>query len=192
MSTVQIRFRQPGTASLQKTLTVRAETEEQAIRIARKASHRRGSAMTQFSFEQFQATRIRCEDLGTALGDATLLEQGARGFLYLPQPANAHGYSGGLYIKDADPGEYRLQLDEDVEVTSDLEGLERRLFQYAVGSGLIEADRFAEALENFVNAATAVLEQWDEDRVPAKAYPAYLPSFDEFVVDLIALRDAVV
>jgi hypothetical protein len=36
MSTFQIRFRQPGTASLQKTLTVKAETEEQAIRIARK------------------------------------------------------------------------------------------------------------------------------------------------------------
>jgi hypothetical protein len=35
MTTFQIRFRQPGTASLQKTLTIRAETEEQAIRIAR-------------------------------------------------------------------------------------------------------------------------------------------------------------
>jgi hypothetical protein len=147
--------------------------------------------MTQFGFAQFRATRIRCDDLGTALGDATLIEQDARGFLYLPQPVNAHGYTGGLYIEDADPGEYQLQLGEDIEVTSDLAGLERRLYQFAVDSGYIEADRFAAALENFASAAGAVLEQWDNGRIPAGAYPAYLPSFDEFVTDLMALRDAV-
>jgi hypothetical protein len=97
----------------------------------------------------------------------------------------------GFYIEDADPGEYQLQLGEDIEVTSDLAGLERRLYQFAVDSGYIEADRFAAALENFASAAGAVLEHWDNGRIPAGAYPAYLPSFDEFVTDLMALRDAV-
>jgi hypothetical protein len=102
-----------------------------------------------------------------------------KGFLYLSQPGSfTGGYTGGLYIEDAGCGEYRLQLDEDVEVTSDLEGLERRLYDFAVGSGYIEADRFAEAFDKLVSATIAVLEQWDEDRVPAKAYPDYLPSLD--------------
>ena len=148
--------------------------------------------MTRVSFAKFRATRTRCNDLGKALGDATLTAQGGKGFLYLSQPGSfTGGYTGGLYIEDAGCGEYRLQLDEDVEVTSDLEGLERRLYDFAVGSGYMEADRFAEALDKLVSAAIAVLKQWDEDRVPAKAYPDYLPSLDAFVTDLMALRNAV-
>ena len=108
--------------------------------------------MTQFSFAQFRATRIRCDDLGTALGDATLIEQDRPEAFSICRSRSMPT----LYIEDADPGEYQLQLGEDIEVTSDLAGLERRLYQFAVDSGYIEADRFAAALENFASAAGAV------------------------------------
>jgi hypothetical protein len=129
--------------------------------------------MTRVSFAKFRATRTRCNDLGKALGDATLTAQGGKGFLYLSQPGSfTGGYTGGLYIEDAGCGEYRLQLDEDVEVTSDLEGLERRLYHFAVGSGLIEADRFAVALENFASAAHAVIALDDGRKQDGPGYRA--------------------
>jgi len=43
------------------------------------------------------------------------------------------------------------------------------------------------ALQNVYNANIALLEVWDEDQV--KQYPSYLPSFDEFIVDLMALLE---
>lgn len=60
--------------------------------------------MTQMTFAQFRATRVECDDLGIALGDATLAERGAAGFLYLSKPPNAQGHTGGLYIASASTG----------------------------------------------------------------------------------------
>ena len=153
--------------------------------------------MAVLTFAQFRATRVECDDLGIALGDATLAEQGAAGFLYLSKPPNEQGYTGGLYIEnagidDAGPDIYRLVLGDDEEETTDLAGLERRLYQFAIADGHIEPDRFSDALDALATAAMAVHEAWDEARVPAGAYPRYLPPFDEFVLDLQAFRDAVI
>jgi hypothetical protein len=147
--------------------------------------------MAVLTFAQFQATRVRCDDLGTALNDATLAKLGSKGFLYLSEPPNAQGYTGGLYIEEDLPSIWRLVLGDDEELTADLEDLERRLYQFAIAEGYIEPDRFSDALHALATAAMAVHEAWDEARVPAGAYPRYLPPFDEFVLDLQAFRDSV-
>jgi hypothetical protein len=148
--------------------------------------------MAVLTFAQFQATRVRCDDLGAALDDATLAKLGPRkGFLYLSKPPDAQGYTGGLYIEEDLPGVWRLVIGDDEEHTTDLEGLERRLYQFAIADGRIEPDRFSDALHALAAAAMAVQQAWDEARVPAGAYPRYLPSFDEFVLDLLAFRDEV-
>lgn len=50
-----------------------------------------------------------------------------------------------------------------------------------------------QALERVVEAASNLRDAWEvaaeEDR-PDGGYPSYLPSFDEFVLDLMAWRDA--
>jgi hypothetical protein len=148
--------------------------------------------MAVMTFAQFQATRVRSDDLGAALDDVTLAKLGpAKGFLYLSKPPNEQGYTGGLYIEEDLPGIWRLTIGDDEELTTDLGGLERRLYQFAIADGYIEPDRFSDALHALATAATAVHEAWDEARVPAGAYPRYLPPFDEFVLDLQAFRDAV-
>ena len=155
--------------------------------------------MAVLTFAQFRATRVECDDLGIALGDATLASTHATGFLYLSRPPNEQGYTGGLYIERSPVGPdrygadaWRLVIADDEEDTTDLEGLERRLYQFAIAEGYIEPDRFSDALHALATAALAVQQAWDEARVPAGAYPRYLPPFDEFVLDLLALRDAVI
>ena len=42
-----------------------------------------------------------------------------------------------------------------------------------------------EALKEFLEAGARLLDEWDEEQV--KKYPAYLPSFDEFLGDFADL-----
>ena len=42
-----------------------------------------------------------------------------------------------------------------------------------------------EALQKFLEAGGQLLNEWDEEQV--KNYPAYLPSFDEFLADFADL-----
>jgi hypothetical protein len=52
---------------------------------------------------------------------------------------------------------------------------------------------FAKRLDEFKTAAMALSEEWGRDRdgqVPdVTDYPAYLPSFDEFVCDLLSVGE---
>jgi hypothetical protein len=84
-------------------------------------------------FEAFLATKLRCENLGIALSDATLVE--VKGWLYASHPPHPNGHTGGLYIEDAGAGGYHLLIENDSEVTSDLAGLERRLYDFALAIG---------------------------------------------------------
>jgi hypothetical protein len=87
------------------------------------------------TFEQFQATRKHCNDLGKALGDARWEDGPAgTGFLYLD----------ALYIEDVPShwpdaakaqGNHYLILERCEWITDDLESLERRLYEFAVSAG---------------------------------------------------------
>lgn len=43
---------------------------------------------------------------------------------------------------------------------------------------------FIEALEKFQQAALDLSRQWEDEEVTLENYPAYLPSFDEFAVEI--------
>jgi hypothetical protein len=109
--------------------------------------------MRRLNFAQFQATHTRCDDLGVALNDATLAAEDAGGFLHLSKPANELGYTGGLYIEVIDPDMYRLVIGDDEEVSTDLEGLERRLYQFALAEDYVEPDRFGDALDQLAQSS---------------------------------------
>jgi hypothetical protein len=85
------------------------------------------------TFEQFQATRIWCDDLGkTTLSDASL--EGVPGFLYVDS----------LYI-DAPAGGsmpdlYHLHIGCDEWTSGNLEELERTLYQFGVDEGHCDAE----------------------------------------------------
>lgn len=87
------------------------------------------------TFEQFQATRTRCENLGDVLADARWDgEPDGKGFLYL----------GALYIEDVQEhwpdkakaaGKHYLLIGNVETISDDLEALEHQLYDFAVGEG---------------------------------------------------------
>jgi hypothetical protein len=85
------------------------------------------------TFEQFQATREHCDDLGKALNDARWEDEPpARGYLYL----------GVLYIEqwgdgwpEHNKGKYLLTIHRNEWLSDDLESLERKLYDFAVSEG---------------------------------------------------------
>ena len=88
------------------------------------------------TFEQFQATRTDCDDLGAVLSDGFWddAEKPAKGFIYL----------GCLFIEkvqdhwpDASKaeGKYHLIIERSEWITDDLESLERRLYAFADSDG---------------------------------------------------------
>lgn len=58
-----------------------------------------------------------------------------------------------------------------------------------------EADRaretMAKALDAVIEKAIALVEAFDNDEGAIEKYPAYLPSYDEHVHDLMTWRDAI-
>jgi len=91
--------------------------------------------MATMTFEQFQATRQRCEDLRAALQDE-VFGAGVKGNLYL----------GRLYIEDttgwpadgSGKGRWDLLIGRADWQTDDLESLERRLYAFAVDEGYLD------------------------------------------------------
>lgn len=81
------------------------------------------------TFEQFQATRKPCTDLGTALSDARW-EDGpnAEGNLYLAY----------LYIERLSERSWSLVLGNQEYVSPDLGELEQRLYDFAMAEGLTD------------------------------------------------------
>lgn len=88
------------------------------------------------TFEQFQATRRHCDDLGEALQDA--------GWAGEPSPASGNLYLGCLYIDEVKPhwpekaraqGKWHLLIERSEWISNDLESLERRLYEFAVAEG---------------------------------------------------------
>jgi hypothetical protein len=82
------------------------------------------------SFEAFQATRQRCDDLAEHFNCGTF-EDGDQGYTYL---------DGALWIQDNDGEPYYLLLERSDYKDTDLEKLERLLYQYAVDGAYIIAD----------------------------------------------------
>jgi hypothetical protein len=87
------------------------------------------------TFQQFQATRTYCDDLGSALQDARWEDEPTgKGNLYV----------GCLYIEERQPhwpgdrdGKWFLLINRDEWISDDLEALERRLFQFAQDEGYV-------------------------------------------------------
>jgi hypothetical protein len=89
------------------------------------------------TFEQFQATQQRCEDLAAALRDE-VFEREAKGLIYI----------GCLYIEDTTDwpkdapghgkGRWYLRMASTEYQTDDLEELERRLYAYAGVEGFCD------------------------------------------------------
>jgi hypothetical protein len=85
------------------------------------------------TFEQFQASRRRCEDLAAELSADFGSEHKCPGNLYL----------GTLYIDAVQPwwpeaaqqGKWHLLLDRNEWISDDLASLERRLYEWAVSAG---------------------------------------------------------
>ena len=89
--------------------------------------------MVNVTFEQFQASRAWHDDLSkTSLSDASL--EDVSGFLYVDS----------LYIEapagGAAPNLYHLQIGRDEWLSSDLEELERRLYEYGCNEGHCDTD----------------------------------------------------
>jgi hypothetical protein len=92
----------------------------------------------QMTFEQFQAARRYCEDLGAAISDARWEgEPAAKGYLYLD----------ALYIEEVMPhwpeaakaeGKWCLIIGRNERITDDLEALERNLYDWAVSEGYFD------------------------------------------------------
>jgi hypothetical protein len=91
------------------------------------------------TFEEFQATKFECGDLGAALDqDMGILE-----------PVAGNVYLGSVYIEQVRdttpngyPNEYRAQgkwhllIENTTRIGDDLEKFERELFAWAVGAGI--------------------------------------------------------
>src|SRR5271166_4435427 len=77
------------------------------------------------TFEQFQASKDYCTNLGEFLSDASLM--GIGGFIY----------EGDLHIEDASGGDFSLMLDRDQWGSSDLTELERKLYDFAISEQIL-------------------------------------------------------
>lgn len=92
------------------------------------------------TFEQFQATRQRCDDLGNALDDCRWDEEPpATGFLYLgcPYIENVQDHWPEAARRQ---GRYCLHIGNQEWISDDLESLEQHLFEFAVDEGYGNGD----------------------------------------------------
>ena len=78
------------------------------------------------TFEEFQKTRTYCQDLRPI----TEFDESRDGYVYTYKYPNGDSWTG-LYIEMSEDGGYYLILDNQDWITSDLESLERKLFEYA-------------------------------------------------------------
>ncbi len=92
------------------------------------------------TFEQFQATKTNCDDLGEKIPDARWDDE--------PVPAKANIYLDCLYISSVMPhwpeaarkeGNWHLLLGRCEWISDDLESLERRLYDWAVSEGYFDS-----------------------------------------------------
>lgn len=81
------------------------------------------------TFEQFQASKTHCDDLAKAV-DGAYFEDYAT-------PATGYVYEGGLFIEAFD-GEWVLTIGNVSGRSSNLEGMERDLYDFAVSEGYFE------------------------------------------------------
>jgi hypothetical protein len=79
------------------------------------------------SFEQFKASRVRCDDLGGYFKDPDC-EEVAVGYLY---------GEGDMYIEDLG-GRYCLTIANEITCSCSLDELERKLYAYGCAEGLCE------------------------------------------------------
>lgn len=87
------------------------------------------------SFEDFQATRKPCADIGATLGEETGTPEGQKqgGLIYIDN----------LFIETVEPwwddvsAQYHLLIENSTELSNDLEPLERKLYDYALASGAL-------------------------------------------------------
>lgn len=98
----------------------------------------------QITFEQFQATRTHCDDLGKTLNDAA--------FEDYAKPASGNIYLGCLCI-EAFEGEWVLTIGNTSGRSADLEALERDLFEFAKSEGhcAAHAEQTLKLARDFVN-----------------------------------------
>ncbi len=91
------------------------------------------------TFEQFQATKTHCDDIGAAISDARWEHE--------PVPAKGNLYLGELYIEEVLPhfspemkhqGKWYLTIHRDEWVSDDLEDLERKLYEFAKDEGFLD------------------------------------------------------
>jgi hypothetical protein len=91
------------------------------------------------TFEQFQGSRMPCDDLGKVLADARWEGD--------PVPAKGLLYLGALFIEEVQPhwpaearqrGKWHLLIGRDEYITDDLTTLERHLYQFAESEGYLD------------------------------------------------------
>lgn len=101
------------------------------------------------TFEEFQATRRRCDDIGAVIKDAHWEQEPAKGNLYLDDEYP-------LYIEETQPhwpeeakaqGRWYLIIGRSEWITDDLATLERKLYEFAGSEGLLRfpIEQLAEA-----------------------------------------------
>lgn len=90
------------------------------------------------TFEQFQATRRVCLDLGTALNDGRWEgEPNGVGLLYLDDEYPLYIEQSQAHHINYKPGQYSLIIGNCETIDTNLESLERILFQYALDENVI-------------------------------------------------------
>lgn len=156
----------------------------------------------EMTFEQFQATREVCSDLGKVLKDATWDD--------LPEPATGYLYLECLYIDEVrewwpdaarQAGKWHLLLGRDEYITDDLEALERKLYEFAVSEDYCEgvstpvaarserqegAAKIAAAFRDIAKAARVINEVLLDDDELNDGVPTNWPlnlSADEFAAE---------
>lgn len=116
------------------------------------------------TFEEFQATRFECRDLGAALEmDTGVME-----------PVAGNVYCGSLYIEEVQqntpnghPNEYRalgkwhLVIGNSTEISNDLEDFERRLHEWAVSAGY-SAPPMNERIDHEIEMLCREYKAWNE------------------------------
>ena len=78
------------------------------------------------TFEQFQATRRHVTDISTETG------------VDVGENMPGHVYDGGLHIFDYTASEHQLQIMGEEWISDDIAELERRLYDFASGEGLMD------------------------------------------------------